>query len=320
MTRFKVLCAWDDALGRDIVGERLPRVADVVWHNPPDRAWMLDHIGEFDVYLATLHVRFDKEMIDRAKRLKIVSTPTTGLDHLDLDALEQRGITLLSNTTEFGMLDKVTATAEMAWGLLLASCRHVPQAHAAAMRGEWARDKFRGHQLAYKTLGILGVGRLGKMVADYGNAFRMRVLGCDKQKITKAGVEQVDFETLLRESDVISIHVHLTPDNKHLIAKCEFDKMKRGVVIVNTSRGGIIKEDDFLAALESGQVGGAGLDVIEGEWRTDLVNHPLIRYAREHDNVAIVPHLGGITWESQRTAFIFTADKLAGVLEKMVQA
>lgn len=315
MKRYKALCMWDRTLGEDLCG-RLPEVADVEWA-PEDRQTLLDRIGDFDAYLATLHVRLDRQAIDRARRLKVVATPTTGLDHLDLDALKERGILLLSIKTEFGLLDQVTATAEMAWGLLLACVRKVPWAHGAAMRGQWVRDRFRGHQLSGMTLGILGVGRLGKMTAAYGNAFRMRVLGCDRQRINAPGVRMVDFDTLLRDSDVISIHIHLTPDNRHFINRAAFEKMKRGVIIINTSRGGIIDEAAFLEALQSGKVGGAGLDVIEGEWRPDLADHPLIRYARENENVVIVPHLGGVTWESQRMSFIFTANKLAAELERM---
>jgi D-3-phosphoglycerate dehydrogenase len=224
MARFKVLCAWDDTLGRDITG-RLPEIADVDWQPHMDHAWLLKNVHNYDAYLATLHVRFDREVVERAKRLKIVSTPSTGLDHLDLQALEERGFPMLCNKTEFGLLNDVTATAEMAWGLLLGCMRHVPHAHNAAMKGIWARDRYRGHQISKMILGVLGVGRLGKMVCDYGNAFRMRVLGCDRQPITHPNVKQVDFETLLRESDVISIHIHLTDDNRHLIKKREFDKM-----------------------------------------------------------------------------------------------
>ena len=316
MRKYKVLCYWDRSLGPEKLLGRLPQIADVDWHEP-DHQHLLDHIGEYDAHLCALQVRFDKAVIARAKRLKFLSTPSTGTDHIDCADLAAAGIELLSNKTEFAMLDQVTATAELAWGLILAAVRKIPWGHNTAMQGIWARERFRGHQIAYKTLGILGVGRLGKMVATYGNAFRMRVLGCDVKTLDVPGVQQVDFDTLLRESDVISIHIHLTEETRNLLSKKEFDKMKDGVVIVNTSRGAIINEADFHAALQSGKVRAAGLDVIEGEWRTDLVNHPLIQYAREHENVVIMPHLGGITWESQLMAFEFTANKLADALERL---
>ncbi|MGH7213648.1 MAG: 2-hydroxyacid dehydrogenase [Tepidisphaeraceae bacterium] len=128
------------------------------------------------------------------------------------------------------------------------------------------------------------------------------------------------FDALPRESDVISIHIHMTPDNRHLINRDAFARMKAGVILLNTSRGGIIDETAFIETLNSGKVGGAGLDVIEGEWRTDLIDHPLVKYMNAHDNVVILPHLGGITWESRRMACEFTANKLAAEIERMARA
>ena len=316
MKPYKALCFWDLSFGANIL-DRLGTIADIVVHEP-DHQFLLDHIDQFDVYLSSLHVRFDKPVIDRADKLKIVATPSTGLDHLDVNALAQRGIELQSIKTDYQLLDSITATAEMAWALMLAAVRRVPKAYQAAMRGHWARDEFRGNQMSGKTLGILGVGRLGTMVAAYGQAFRMKVIGCDHSpRHTVPGVEYVDFDTLLRQSDVISIHIHLNEDNRHLIDATAFEKMKEGVVIVNTSRGAVIKEDDFVNAIKSGKVGAAGLDVIEGEWRQDLENHPLIQLAREHECVVIVPHLGGVTFESQTMSLQFVADRLADTLKKL---
>jgi len=310
MARFKVLCPWDVSFCEWTL-DQLKEVADVDVIEP-DRDYVLEHIHEYDAYLASLYVQIDKEVLQRAKKLKIIYTPSTGLDHLDLETIEAMGIEWYCIKTEFGLLDGVTATAEMAWTLMLAACRRLPTAHNAAMRGEWARDKFRGMQLSGKTLGIIGVGRLGRMMAEYGQGFRMRVLGYDHNKrYVVPGVQYADLDTLLAESDVITIHIHLTEENRHFIDKASFDKMKDGVVIINTSRGAIIKEDDFVEAIKSGKVGGAGLDVIEGEWREDLENHPLIQLAREHDRVVISPHLGGVTVESQAASHEFVADRLA---------
>jgi D-3-phosphoglycerate dehydrogenase len=316
---YKVLCFWDISFCPWVL-DKLKEVADVDVREP-DRQYLLDHVGEYDAYLASLHVRFDAEVVSRAKKMKVVATPSTGLDHLDLEALAQAGIELQCIKTEFGLLDSITATAEMAWCLMLSALRHLPHAHNAAMQGRWARDRYRGHQISGMTLGILGVGRLGSMMADYGKAFRMRVLGCDRSpRHQLPHVQYVDFDTLLRESDILTIHIHLTDDNRHLIDKHALAKMKDGVCIVNTSRGAIIKEDDFVQAIRSGKVGAAGLDVIEGEWRPDLQNHPLIQLAREHDSIVISPHLGGITVESQAASTKFVADRLGDTLRKMTPA
>ena len=310
-------------MGRDTL-DVLPQVADIEYYVPDrgenrasagkasaDREWMLRNIDRFDIYLASLHVQIDRPMLERAVRLKLIATPTTGMDHIDAEYCVERNIEIINIRTEYELLESFTATAELAWGLLLASVRQIPRAAATANRGDWPREAFRGRQLSRKTLGVLGVGRLGSMVAEYGKAFRMRVLGCDPHPRKRvAGIEYVSLERLLQESDFISIHVHLTPQTRLMIGAREFGLMKDGVTIVNTSRGGIIDERAFAEALRSGKVAGAGLDVIDGEWRTDLAQHPLIRLANEHPNVVIAPHQGGATVESQSDGHRFVARKV----------
>jgi D-3-phosphoglycerate dehydrogenase / 2-oxoglutarate reductase len=285
---------------------------------PPDAQVLRERIGEFDAYFAALQVRADRPILQCAKRLRAIATPSTGLDHLDVAAMCEGGIELLSLKYDTEFLSRITATAEMAWCLLLAVVRRLPWAFAAAQQGDWARDRFRGHQLSGKTLGILGYGRLGRMMAEYGLAFRMRVLACDVYPVELApGVELADFERLLAESDVLSVHVHLTEETRGLVSASAFAWLKPGAVLINTSRGAIVDETALLAALESGRLSGAGLDVIDGEWRTDLERHPLIRYANSHQNLIISPHLGGVTFESQRMAYGFTVEKLARYLKEL---
>lgn len=309
MTRPSILCMWDLSFNARVL-EPLNECADVIVA-PPSREALAALLPGYDAYLASLAVQLDREIIDSASNLKLVATPSTGLDHLDVAALSARGVNLISLKTEFCLLDQITATAEMAWALLLAAVRSIPAAAAAANCGDWARDRFRGRQLSNKTIGIVGVGRLGSMVAEYAQAFRMRVLGYDRnpRKIVP-GVEYVNLDTLLRESDVISLHIHATSDNVKLIDGAAFAKMKQGVTLVNTSRGSIIDECELLKALESGKVGAAGLDVVDGEWREDLSDHPLLKWARKHDNVVIAPHLGGVTFESQQMTHEFLVGKV----------
>jgi D-3-phosphoglycerate dehydrogenase len=162
-----------------------------------------------------------------------------------------------------------------------------------------------------KTLGIIGLGRLGTIVARYGNAFGMNVIGCDHEEKIISDVTQVDIAELLDQSDVITIHIHLTEENRGFISAELFDKMKSDVVIINTSRGAIIDEEALLKNLKSGRVGAAGLDVIHGEWDKNIYDHPLIKYARTHENLVITPHIAGSTNESIVGARIFMAKKLA---------
>jgi len=278
---------------------------------PPEREVLLENIHKYDAYFATLKVRFDKEVIDRAVRLKVIATPSTGLDHIDLAYAAAKGIKVLSLKEDTAFLDTITATAELTWTLLLAVVRRIPWAFDAAKRGVWARDEFRGHQLSGKTLGILGYGRLGRIVAEYGYAFRMRVLACDVREVAAVPyVEMVDFDTLLAKSDVVSVHIHLTKENTRLINKPVFDRMKPGAALVNTSRGAIIDEPALVEALASGRLLGAGLDVIDGEWNDNLSSHPLIQYANSHDNLVITPHIGGVTLESQAMTIEHMVGKL----------
>jgi D-3-phosphoglycerate dehydrogenase len=283
---------------------------------PADTDVLRQRIGEFDAYFAALAVRADRSVLENAGRLRVIATPTTGWDHLDVDVMRERGIHLISVRDDRAFLDNVTCTAEMAWCLLLSVIRRLPSAFDAAKQGQWARDRFRGRQLSGKTLGILGYGRLGRMVAEYGKAFRMRVLACDVCDVELApGIEKVDFEKLLAESDVLSIHIHLAEVNRKLIDAGAMARMKKGAVLINTSRGAIIDEQGLVQSLTSGHLAGAGLDVIEGEWREDLVNHPLIQYAKAHENLIISPHVGGVTYEAQRMVCAYTAEKLARYLK-----
>lgn len=294
----------------------LHRIGQVV-SLPAEPEVLRREIGEFDAYFASLSVRVDQAILEQAGRLRVIATPSTGLDHLDLEAMRRRGIDLISLRGDNEFLSRITATAEMAWCLLLAVVRRLPWAFDAAREGHWARDRFRGHQLAGKTLGILGYGRLGRIMAEYGKAFRMRVLACDVQPVEPApNVTMVGFEQLLTQSDVLSIHVHLTEENRGLIGAAALERIKPGAVLVNTSRGAIVDEQALLAALETGRLQGAGLDVIDGEWRDDLDRHPVIQYAAAHQNLVISPHVGGVTYESQRMAYAHIAEKLAAYLLK----
>lgn len=311
-TQLRVLSLVDLKLAPHAL-EPLRAVAKVD-HWPANRPRLLEQIERYDALFANTNVLVDAAVIARARRLRVVATPSTGTDHIDKTALAKRGIALLSLAREYDLLDQFTATAECAWGLLLACTRQIPAGFAAVRRGDWARERFTGRQLSQKTLGVVGVGRLGKMVVEYGKAFRMRVLGCDPRPFRIAGVRRVDFNTLLAQSDVISIHVHLADQTRGLFSRRQFARMKPGVVLINTSRGAIVGEAALLDALQSGKVAAAGLDVIDGEWMKDITRHPLVRYAQTHDNLVITPHIGGATVESIAGARIFMARKLADFL------
>src|SRR5579871_3455125 len=176
--------------------EPLEAIAEIVFLPASDEI-VANRIAEFDAYISSLKVQVNRSLLERASRLRVIATASTGTDHIDMQQAAARGITVLCLKNDREFLDSITATAEMTWALLLATVRRLPWAFAAALEGRWARDEFRGRQLSGKTLGILGYGRLGSIVASYGHAFRMRVLACDVRPVTPAaGVEMVDFERL----------------------------------------------------------------------------------------------------------------------------
>ena len=313
MSKPRVLCMVDVS-GADEGMAELREVAEVDCLQP-DRQVLVERIGQYDALWSHTDLKLDAEVLDRAGRLKVINTASTGTDHIDRDHAARRGIRILSITRDYGLLDKFTATAECALMLILACCRQFKAATRDVLDGNWRGPLFRGRQLSRKTLGVLGVGRLGKMSCDYGKGFRMRVLGCDLKTFEIPGVEPVDHDTLLGESDVVTIHIHMTPANYHLFNADTFAKMKDGAVLVNTSRGDIIDEAALIAALESGKLSAFGADVLHDEWRRDMGDSPIVQYARTHDNVVVTPHIGGCTHESVWDARVFSARKLARYLQ-----
>jgi D-3-phosphoglycerate dehydrogenase len=288
----------------------LESVGDVTYaeHKYPQ---LLEVIGDYDALLPSLDIHLDKSLLQRAKRLKLIATPSTGTDHIDLRSAAEFGIEVMSLKNDIEFLKKVTATAELAFGLILSITRRIPFAFDSAKQAKWSSRDFRGHELLDKTLGIIGYGRLGEMMARYAHAFGMHVSACDPYKtIREDFVTQVDFETLLRSADILTVHVHLNEETRGLISERAVSTMKQGVFLVNTSRGAVIDEAALLRALESGKLAGAALDVICGELEGDFENHPLIQYAQAHDNLILTPHVGGVTYESQAKAYAFTARKI----------
>ncbi len=279
----------------------------------PDYGTVLSRIGEFDAYLASAAVPVDEPMVRAAKRLKVIGSPSTGTDHLDKAAIATAGIPCFDIAQEYDLIWSFSATSELAFGLILALNRGLCRAAKAARAGDWARERFTGFQLAGKTLGILGLGRLGQISARIGQGFGMRVQATDVRDVRAPGVARVDFDTLFSTSDVLTIHVHLTPETEGLVDARALALMRPGAILINTSRGRIVDEAALLNSLRAGRIR-AGLDVIDGEWMEDKSAHPLVRYAREHDGLIITPHIGGATTESIYGARVFMARRVADFL------
>lgn len=284
---------------------------------PLSRRELLVQIGGCEVLMVRLAHQIDREVIDSGKRLKVIVSATTGLDHIDVDYATQEGIRVLSLKGEVEFLRTVSATAEHTWALLLALLRRIPQAFSAVRANAWDRDALRGHELAGKRLGIIGLGRIGGKVARYGQAFGMEVAAynpCVTEWID--GVKRAStLPELLSRSEVLTIHVPLTNDTSGSIGRGELSLLPVHAVLVNTSRGEVLDEMALVEALQSGRLAGAALDVICNERDENLrLNSPLLSYARDHDNLIITPHIGGCTAESMEKTEVFMAHKLAAFL------
>jgi D-3-phosphoglycerate dehydrogenase len=278
-----------------------------------DRATLLRHVSEADILWVRLRTRIDSEVLGAATRLKTIVTPTTGLNHIDLTEAERRGIRVLSLKGETSILRNVRATAEHTIALILALSRRLPQAWRHVREGGWTRDLFVGSEIFRKTAGIVGYGRLGCLVAGYLACFGARVLVCDRPNASlraPASIEVVGREELLRLSDIVSVHVDLNPETAGFFGATEFEQMKPGALFVNTARGELVDEPALLHALRSHRLAGAALDVLGGENANGMGSHPLVAYAKDHDNLLITPHIGGCTKESMQMTELFLAQKL----------
>ncbi|HEV3417293.1 MAG TPA: NAD(P)-dependent oxidoreductase [Pirellulales bacterium] len=267
--------------------------------------------AEYDVIWFRLAFRIDERTIGSRPRCRILATPVTGLDHIDLDACDSQGVRVVSLRGETEFLKNVRATAELTIGLTLSLLRRIPSAHSAARQGNWDRDSFRGRELFGRTVGIVGMGRLGTLVAGYFKAFGTRVIGYDPRDDypTEAAERVPQLDDLLAQSDIVVLLVKYEESTRGLIARAEFAKMKPGAVLINTSRGGVVDEPALLAALDSGRLAGAALDVLDGEPAISA-DHAIVSYAHDHDNVLLTPHIGGNTMESFEKTEAFLAEKV----------
>lgn len=284
----------------------------------PKRKKVLQEIKTAYAYLASANIKVDSEFLSYAKKLKIIGSPSTGTDHLDLDLIKKKGIQCFDISKEFRLIKKFTATSELAFALMLSLNRKIVQSSQKAKQGIWSREEFQGFQLFGKTLGIIGLGRLGKISAKIGKGFGMKIIANDIKKLNKENyIKMVSLEKLIKTSDIITIHIHLNKNTENLINYDVFKNMKRSAFLINTSRGKIINENDLIKALKNKLIRGAGLDVIDGEWLDDATRkkHKLITYARNNSNLLITPHIGGATKESIYYSRVFMAKKIARLIK-----
>ena len=297
---------------------RIERVAEYVGASMT-REELLARVGGFDALIVRFSHVIDGDIIRAGSRLRVIATPATGTDHIDAQAASGRGIRLVSLKGETEFLRTIASTAELCWGALLALTRRIPWAAQDVLQGRWERDDFVGIDLRGRRLGILGYGRLGRMVARYGVAFGMKVHAYDPVPCApEPGVEMAASpQALCEASDVFSIHVPLTPATTGVVDRALVFRLPRGALLINTSRGSVLDEQALLEALTAGHLGGAALDVLEGELdRSRIAKHPLVEYARAHRNLLITPHIGGASRDAWARVDDFVAGRVVEVLEE----
>ena len=267
--------------------------------NGADRAELLPAIADVDAILVRSATKVDAEALAAAKRLKVIARAGVGLDNVDVRTATQNGVMVVNAPTS-----NIVSAAELAVALMLAAARHLSPAHAALKNGEWKRSKYTGIELYEKTVGIVGLGRIGVLVAQRLCAFGMNVIAFDPYvqagRAAQMGVRLVDLDTLLAESDFMSVHLPKTPETIGLIGDAELHRVRPHLVLVNAARGGIVDEAALYAALKEGRIAAAGLDVFAKEPCTDS---PLF----ELENVVATPHLGASTDEAQEKAGLAVA-------------
>lgn len=268
---------------------------------------LAEKIGDYDAIIVRSGTQLTAELIGRAGRLKVIGRAGVGVDNVDVDAASKRGI-VVANAPQ----STVISAAEHTIGLLLALTRRIPQAHGALKEGRWQRSAFAGLELADKTLGLVGFGRIGQQVARRARGLEMRVLGHDPyvapERFRELGVERAEtLDDLLAAADYVSLHSTLTGETRGLVGREQLARMKDGVRIVNVARGELVDEEALVEALESGKVAGAALDVFAEEPYAG----PLLAF----ENVVVTPHLAASTHEAQDRAGIIVAEQVAAALE-----
>ncbi len=263
-------------------------------------------IKEYDALVIRSATKVTADIIESADHLKVIARAGIGLDNVDIEAASKRGIVVM-NTPE----GNVITTAEHTIAMLLAVSRNVPQATASLKAGKWEKKRFRGREVFNKVLGVIGVGRIGRIVADRAKGLKMQVIGFDPyisaEAVRKLDIEAVTLDELLERSDYITVHTPLTQETRGILNAAAFEKMKEGVFILNCARGGIVNEQDLYAAIQSGKVAGAALDVFVQEPPKE---NPLLTL----DHVIATPHLGASTDEAQENVAIAVADQVIDYL------
>ncbi len=320
----KILLAEPEAYSNEAI-KVLKQLGEVIIGKRDD---LSEYLSDIDILMVGVRVRVNREIIDRAKRLRLIGSSTTATDHMDVDYIKKKGIPLItlrgssiqgSSIRGSSIVKDITATVEHTIGLILALMRSLPFYFDLVRSYEWYRYKYEAHDLKGKTLGIIGFGRIGKKVARIADSFEMKVLAYDPDSLRKDFEKAIpsSLEDVLSHSDIITIHAVLNEETINLMNRERLFMMKKGAILINTARGKMLESKALLEALKTGHLGGAALDVLPDEaGRNPTLNNPLVEYARKNSNLIITPHIGGATVESMGKTSLDTAKMVVDFVKR----
>ena len=248
--------------------------------------------------------KIDKELLEGTK-INLINTCSTGMNHIDVDYCNENDIKIYSLTKDINLIKELPSTSELAFGLMMSLLRKIPQGQKHVSKYNWDYTQFMGRQIKDLKIGIIGYGRLGKMMKKYCDAFEAKTYIYDPY----INIEQTHLEKMFETCDVISLHVHVTPETKYMISKKLLDLPKKDLYIINTSRGEIVNEIDIVEGLKEKTITVYGTDVIENEF-DDLTKSPIIKAMNFGENIIVTPHVGGMTIEGQTKAYTWAINKL----------
>ena len=258
--------------------------------------------------------KIDKELLENTS-IKTINSCSTGLNHIDLDYCKENNIEIQCHKNDYDLINELPSTSELAFSLMLSLLRQIPQGQKHVSEYSWDYTQFMGRQIKGLKVGIVGYGRLGKMMYDFCTAFGANVMVYDpyvKEQLSDSFLLNswcTSLKKLFKFSDVVSLHVHVTDETKYMINKDLFGSIKKDCYIINTSRGEIVNENDIVEGLKSGIITGYGTDVIENEF-DDLAKSPIINAMNSGENIIVTPHVGGMTIEGQTKAYKYSINKL----------
>lgn len=302
----------------DNLVDKLKSLGDLDIIEDPKEKSIFKIIHKYDVIYTNpnkSNIYIGPDLINKATKLKFICTASTGTNHIHKEYAKKKKIKIISLTTDMNTIRKISSTAELAFALTLCSLRNIIPSFNSVKRGEWDYTKFIGRQMNYLTIGVVGYGRLGIKYIKYCKSFGSKILVYDPYKNIKSNqiVKVNSFKKLLKNSDIISFHVHLNKETYHMINKKNITSLNKNIIIINTSRGDIIDEKVLINFLKKNKNAKFATDVLEDEINNKK-NNKLINFSKNTNQIIITPHIGGMTSEAQKLAYHRVAEKLKYLL------